>query len=262
MENRGLRQKIFVMKFLPPSLARAASLAACMALFAQMHQISAQTAAPLTTIDYRVTGQSLQITPAALAVPKNIAGSVATAVPGELPAGSFVEAFLRGPSFPARRLVGLPNAPLLLPPLNLVGDYSLDGIRLAAGRRRTLLEGVPASVPVHVFDEVLDLARHLAAADAGGNSGAGHRDRRFKFPRYRVRSGICDRRGDGSCQLSGDCAELSQTTEIIPAAELEARLAEAEQLNQELAGGVVLPPELETAQLNISDPGDQFPGGG
>src|SRR5688572_9466276 len=60
---------------------------------------AAQTAPPLTTLDYRVTGQSLQITPAALAVPKNIAGSVATAVPGELPEGSFVEAFLRGPSF-------------------------------------------------------------------------------------------------------------------------------------------------------------------
>lgn len=35
-------------------------------------------AEPLTRIDYRVTGQSLQITPAALAVPKNIAGLVAT----------------------------------------------------------------------------------------------------------------------------------------------------------------------------------------
>jgi hypothetical protein len=77
---------------------------------------------PLTTLDYRVDGQVMEVSPAALSVPKGIAGSVSVTIPGTVPAGAFVEATLRGPSFPARRLVGAPNRPLLLPPLPLVGD--------------------------------------------------------------------------------------------------------------------------------------------
>ena len=73
----------------------------------------------LTTLDYRIDGQAMVVTPSALAVPKGIAGSVGVSVPGEIPPGAFVEAILGGPSFPARRVVGLPNAPLLLPPFSL-----------------------------------------------------------------------------------------------------------------------------------------------
>ena len=61
----------------------------------------------------------------------------------------------RPPLSIAIRAAALVPAPLLLPPLNLAGDYSLDGIRLAAADGTTLLDGSPASVPVHVFDEVL-----------------------------------------------------------------------------------------------------------
>ena len=101
----------------------------------------------------------------ALAIPKNIPGAVRIDLiaGGEgdeaaeaLVAGAIVEATLRGPSFPARRVVGLPNADLLLPPLPLVGDYSLDDLRLvdaATGAPR--LDGSPRSIPINVFDDVL-----------------------------------------------------------------------------------------------------------
>src|SRR5262245_44701683 len=108
-------------------------------------------------VEYRIEGVALNVTPATLSVPKSIAGSIlpALSLPGGYP-GAYVEATLRGPSFPARRLVGLPNEALLLPPLYLVGDYQLDGIRLVDPvTGATLLDGQPPSVPVRVFDEVL-----------------------------------------------------------------------------------------------------------
>ena len=82
-------------------------------------------AAPLTTLEYRVSGTSLQVSPPALAVPKGIPGSVLVAVISggstnnpvgeQLAAGAYVEAILRGLGFSEpRRLVGPPNAPLLL----------------------------------------------------------------------------------------------------------------------------------------------------
>ena len=84
--------------------------------------------APLTAIDYKVVGVSLDVTPPVLSLPKGIAGSISVKLSGGAtpPTGSFLEATLRGPSFPVRRLVGDANKALLLPPLTLVGDYSLD----------------------------------------------------------------------------------------------------------------------------------------
>src|SRR5437870_983651 len=94
----------------------------------------ARAATPLATLEYRIVGAQLEITPPALSVPKNVAGSILPALPEELLSslsqGAHIEATLRGPSFPARRLVGAVNQPLLLPPLNLVGDYQLDNLRL------------------------------------------------------------------------------------------------------------------------------------
>jgi hypothetical protein len=113
------------------TLWRLIVLAATM-LVANHLQTAAQSP-PLTTLDYRVSGARLSVTPAALAVPKNIAGSVATSITGPVPEGAYIEAFLRGPSFPARRLVGVPGQPLLLPPLNLGGR--LLARRHPSGRR-------------------------------------------------------------------------------------------------------------------------------
>jgi len=127
---------------------------------------AALAAPPLTTLEYKVTGVQLRVAPAQLSVPKGIAGSVAVDVVAggsstdasarTFAQGAYVEAVLRGPSFPARRLVGMPNEALLLPPLNLVGDYRLDAIRLVDSTSgETRFDGTPSSVPVRVFDEVL-----------------------------------------------------------------------------------------------------------
>src|SRR5262245_23704356 len=116
------------------------------------------SAQSLVSLEYRLTGAQLRVTPAVLSVPKGIAGSVLVEIgspnstnvvrDSALASGSFVEATLRGPSFPARRVIGSVNAPLLLPQLPVVGDYQLDNIRLVdAASGETRLEGNPASVP-------------------------------------------------------------------------------------------------------------------
>src|ERR1044072_2847787 len=87
-------------------------------------------AAPLTSLEYHIVGSQLVVTPAVLSVPKGVAGSVLVQIsggnsnttPASLTGNVYVEATLRGPSFPARRIVGQVNQPLLLPALGLVGD--------------------------------------------------------------------------------------------------------------------------------------------
>ena len=121
---------------------------------------------PLATLQYRIAGTQLQVSPAAVSVPKGIAGSVLVQltngdgttnnVDAALQNGAYVEAILRGPAFPARRLVGKVGEALLLPPIGLTGDYQLDSIRLVdSATGATRLEASPSSVPVHVFDQVL-----------------------------------------------------------------------------------------------------------
>jgi hypothetical protein len=157
------------------------------------------------TLEYRITGTELRVTPAVLSVPKTIAGSVLVEVvtadgatndaTASLAEGAYVEAVFRGPSFPARRLVAPPNAPLMLPPLALVGDYSLDGIRLVdSNTGETRMEATPSSVPVRVFDEVLISKGRLPSADLPGDPGKGHRHRREELPRRRVRGRLRPRR--------------------------------------------------------------------
>ncbi len=51
---------------------------------------------------------------------------------------------------------------------------------------------------------------------------------------------------------------FKNNTEIIPAAELEERLQQAADINDELSQGVVLPPELETAKLDVQVKGINF----
>jgi len=54
---------------------------------------------PLTRRDYKSTWQVMQVTLAVLLMQKGIS------ITGAIPAGSYVEAYLRGPSFPARRFL-------------------------------------------------------------------------------------------------------------------------------------------------------------
>ena len=139
---------------------------------------------PLTTLQYRIEGASLEISPAVLSVPKGIAGSISAVVRGggdSLVNGSFVEATLRGPSFPARRVVGETGKPLLLPPLPLEGDYELNGIRLVdAVSGATRLAGNPSTVKVHVFGEVL--VQSDVPATFPRRSAKKERDRRVQLP--------------------------------------------------------------------------------
>ena len=226
--------------------------------------LAASAAEPLTTLDYKISGQVMQVTPASLAVPKGIPGSIGVSIPGEVPSGSYVEATLRGPSFPARRLVGQPNAPLLLPPLNLVGDYSLDGIRLVSNTGETLLEGAPASVPVRVFDEVLvsRVTSRPLSLDEISDRGIEIDDLNFRAVEFEVAFVV-----DGKSfpvKFPVIAPSFRQTTEIIPAAELEARLVQAELLNQQLSEAVGLPKALETVmpQFQVKGINMEFGGGG
>lgn len=211
-------------------------------------------AATLTTLDYRLTGSALRVSPSVLSVPKGIAGSVSVEVIGDaaLADHAYVEATLRGPSLPARLLVGAPGQPLLLPPLPLVGDYQLDNIRLVdAATLSTRLEGTPASVPVRVFDEVLVskvTSRPLTSAEIQ-ERGIVIDENNFRAVEFEV-GFVLDGRSI-PVRLPVVTPTFRQSTEIIPTAELEERLKQAERVNQDLSSKVQLPPELETARLNI-----------
>ncbi|MEX0330624.1 MAG: tandem-95 repeat protein [Puniceicoccaceae bacterium] len=221
--------------------------------------IAALADTPLTTLEYTVSGQVLQVTPSAVAVPKGIPGSILTNVQGDIPEGAFVEAYLRGPSFPARSLVALPNEPMLFPPINLVGDYSLDGIRLVdPATGDTLLEGNPGSVPVRVFDEVLIsrvTSRPLTLEEIQ-EKGIVIDESNYRAVEFEVGFVL-----DGQTipvKFPVVAPNFSQNTEIIPTAELEEQLAEVDRINDELALGVELPPALETANVNIEMRGINF----
>jgi len=216
-------------------------------------------APPLVTLDYKIAGSSLEVSPAVLSVPKNVAGSVAANLIGATaPAGAYVEATLRGPSFAARRLVGEAGKPLLLPPLNLVGDYSLDGIRLVGADGSVVLEGLPSSVTVHVFDEVLIsrvTSRPLSLGEIQ-EKGIVIDETNFRAVEFEVGFVL-----DGKkipVKFPVIAPNFQQSTEIVPAAELAARLAQADALNNEIAAGVVLPPELEAASVNVQVKGINF----
>jgi hypothetical protein len=215
--------------------------------------------APLTTLEYLVTGQELRVSPVAVSVPKGIAGSINAELVGVGPADSIrvntlIEATLRGPTGPAQRVLGAVGQPLLLPPLSVVGDYQLDGIRLARVEGTnlvTVLEGNPSSVPVRVFDEVLVsrvTSRPLTSAEID-EKGIFIDESNFRAVEFEVGFVL-----DGKTipvRFPVVTPRFRETAEIIPAAELLERAVLAEQINQELMGRAVLPPELETARLNI-----------
>jgi len=219
----------------------------------------ASDATPLTIFDYHITGQQLRVSPAAVAVPKGIAASVNVELLGveatdPLRLNTVIEATLRGPSGPAQRVLGTLGQPLLLPPLSLIGDYQLDGIRLARVEGTdlvTVLEGSPASVPVRVFDEVLVskvTSRPLTSAEIE-EKGIFIDESNFRAVEFEVGFVL-----DGKTvpiRFPVVTPRFQETAEIIPAAELQERLLLAELLNQDLTSKVALPKELETAGLNI-----------
>ncbi|MGV3773859.1 MAG: hypothetical protein ACO1QB_13230, partial [Verrucomicrobiales bacterium] len=213
----------------------------------------------LTEFEYRITGRELRVSPVSLAVPKGIAGSVRVELFGVGPtdpmrSNTVVEATLRGPAGPAQKVIGTLDQPLLLPPLSLVGDYQLNSIRLARVEGTnlvTVLEGSPSFVPIQVFDEVLVsrvTSRPLTSAEIE-EKGIFIDEANFRAVEFEIGFVL-----DGKTipvRFPVVTPKFRENTEIIPAAELEERLLFAELINQELGSKVQLPPELETARLNI-----------
>ncbi len=254
----NLRQK-------PRLIARRAGML-ILALWQSIAAMSlVHAASPLTTLEYRVNGTGLQVTPAAVAVPKGIAGSVMITLTGgdatqALAEGAYVEAFLRGPGFPEpRRLVGPVNQALLFPTINLVGDYQLDSIRLVdAVTGETRMEGAPNIIPVRVFDEVLvsRVTSRPLTYDEIVEKGIFIDESNFRVVEFEAAFVL-----DGktiNINFPVVSPKFTDSTEIIPAAELEEKLALAAALNQQIGSTVQLPPEFETAQLNIEVQGINF----
>jgi len=241
------------------ALRRVAGIAACLLLCSP-----ARASTPIAAVEYRVAGTELRVSPPMLTVPKGVAGSVLVELVGaeEAPPGdAFVEGTLRGPSFPARIVIGRVNEALLLPPLPVVGDYQLDNIRLVrleSGDPVVLYEGLPSSVPVRVFDEVLvsRVTSRPLSLDEIREKGIAIDQENFRAIEFEV-GFVLDGRTI-PVLFPVVAPTFNQATEIIPAAELQELLAEAEQINQQIDLASVLPPDLETARLNIDIKGINF----
>jgi hypothetical protein len=217
---------------------------------------------PLVTLEHNVVGAQLRVDPGELFVPKDIPGSLAVdivtaggatgAVLGPLARGTHVEAVLRGPAFPAYRLLGLPNEPLLLPPIALTGEYRIDDLRLVdTATGDVLMMGVPSSVPVHVFPHVL--VSHVES-------------RPLSLDEITARGIVIDATSFSAVEFEAAfivggksfpvrfpvvTPKFRESTDIIPRAELDERLAEAERINRELAKTIPLPPELDLPGLDL-----------
>jgi hypothetical protein len=225
---------------------------------------------PLTSVEYHLSGTSLLVTPAALSVPKGIPGSILpliesggstnNAAVAQLTTGAYVQAILRGPAFPTpQRIIAAPNAPLVLPTINLVGNYELDNIALIdAATGQTRMEGSPSSVPVNVFDQLLisSVTSQPLTIDQIRQQGIYIDQSNFRAVQFNV-----------SFVLNGQTVPVSfpvvsptftQSTELIPADQVQAMLQQAAAINQQIAATVQLPAALQTAGLNIQIQGINF----
>ena len=228
---------------------------------------------PLTSIQYEIVGTQLRVSPASLTVPKGVPGSIRielasvestnSSLNSASLVGAHVEAILRGPSFPSRRLVSRPGDPLLLPALNQVGDYQLDSIRLVDSTSgRTRLVGTPSSIPVHVFDQVLVskvTTRPLSMQEIK-DKGIVIDANNFRAVEFEVGFVL-----DGAVipvKFPVVAPDFKQSTEIIPNAEIQKRLVEAQQVNDALARQWLdsgeMPAELQRPGLNIQIKGIHF----
>jgi hypothetical protein len=217
---------------------------------------------PLTSFRHDIVGAQLIVSPSELFVPKNIPGSIAVNIAASdgsphpqaasIARGKYIQAFLRGPAFPAYRLLGFPNEPLVLPPIALVGDYEIDDIRMldvATGETRAV--GTPSSIPVHVFPQVLvsQVTSRPLTLDEIQSKGIQIDQSSFSAVEFQV-----------SFQLNGQAfpvrfpvvtPKFLPSTEIIPLSEAQARLVSAQQMNDQIASTVQLPPELQLPGLNL-----------
>lgn len=111
----------------------------------------------LTELQYRLTGQSLEVTPATLTIPRGFAARLDTATTGvtSLEASASVRASLRGPSFPGTLEIAVaPGGPIFLPAFSQAGVHFLEDIRLDVEDGLSV-PATPAAVTINVLDELL-----------------------------------------------------------------------------------------------------------
>ena len=225
-------------------------------------------AEPLVSLEHHVVGARLRVSPEELFVPKTIPGSLMVEVVsasgsraglGGAARGTHVEAVLRGPSFPAYRLLGLPNEPLMLPPLALPGDYQIDDLRLVNTETgETTMMGSPSRVAVRVFPDVLVSSvqsRPLTIEEIQAR-GIVIDATNFSAVEFEAAFVIGGRRFPVTFPVV--TPRFRSAVEIIPDAELRARLVEAERVNARLAETIDLPRELNTPGLNLQIRGVNF----
>ncbi len=229
---------------------------------------STASAAVLTTLELRVLGTRLGVTPGEVTVPRNIEGSVKVEFvagdgsvvppPGSM-AGRHIEGLLRGPGMAAQKITGRVGQPLVFPPLRVSGDYQLDDVRLVdTASGATVLNATPASVPVHVFDEVLVSrvsSRPLTSSEIE------ERGILIDSSSYRVvefEVALILKGGTFPVRLPVVAPDFRTSTELIPAAELEDRRVQADAINRELAKNLELPDELRAVMPEFSIQPIQF----
>jgi hypothetical protein len=240
------------------------------ALLALLFAAPALAASPLpTALDYRIVGAQLRPARTSIDIPKNVPGALTVSVVAgdgtqndatrTIAANAIVEATLRGPSFPARRVVGTPGGDLELPPLPLVGDYSLDDIRLLDSTTGAVrLEGTPRSVPIRVFDEVLvsRVTSRALSLEEIQEKGIVLDEKNFRAVEFEVGFVV-----DGQTvpvRFPVIAPRFNESTELIPRAELDELLAKADAANVELGLGVTLPQRLVATGLDLEIKGINF----
>jgi hypothetical protein len=129
---------------------------------------AAQAQGILASGEVRIVGVGLEITPAAITVPKNTpftlsaalrdgAGNDVSLAPEF--GGLVVRGELSGPGLSEiRSLETVPGEPLEIPALLVVGNYVLDDLRLVRdgpGGEEIVLPASPALVPIQVIDKVI-----------------------------------------------------------------------------------------------------------
>jgi hypothetical protein len=227
-------------------------------------------AEPLASLQHHVVGVRLRVAPGELFVPKGIPGSLSVdLVTGDgsrpidveaMAKDKYIEAVLRGPAFPAYRLLGLPNEPLMLPPIALAGEYQIDDIRLvdATNENATPMMGSPSRVTVHVFPEVLisQVTSRPLSLDEIQARGIRLDARNFSVVEFTAMFAIGGR--TVPFRLPVVAPKHKPSTEIIPIEEMEARLVTAKRINEQLSLSFPPPIELNLPGLNIHVAGVNF----
>ncbi len=224
--------------------------------------VSRGHAEPLAVFVHNIVGARLMVSPAALYVPKNIPGSLAVTIASSdggphpksasLGIGRHVEAVLRGPAFPAYRLLGLPGEPLILPPIPLPGEYEIDDVRLINTETgEPVLETSPSRIPVHVFADVLVsqvTSRPLSVEEIRAR---GVTIDASNFSAVEFEASFLIEGRPFPVRFPVVTPKFKQSVEIIPRIEMEARLALAKRVNQEVIAGLDLPPALKLPGLGL-----------